>query len=46
MLSITLFDDKIHKYMVSLEDYIKGTERVFYNMAMEELYKLMPDNPK
>lgn len=42
----TLFNDNIHKYMVSLEDYIKGTEKVFYDISMEELYKLMPTNPK
>lgn len=42
----TLFNDNIHKYMVSLDDYISGTENVFYNMSIEELYKLMPNNPK
>lgn len=42
----TLFNDNIHKYMLSLEDYIKGTEKVFYNISMEELYNLMPNNPK
>lgn len=42
----TLFNDNIHKYMVSLEDYISGTENVFYNISLEELYKLMPSNPK
>ena len=42
----TLFNDGIHKYMVSLEDYIKGTEKVFYNISLEELYALMPQNPK
>ncbi len=42
----TLFDDNIHKYMVSLEDYIKGTEKVFYNITLSELYNLMPSNPK
>ncbi len=42
----TLFDDGIHKYMLSLEDYIKGTEKVFYDMTLEDLYKLMPGNPK
>ncbi len=42
----TLFQDGIHNYMVSLEDYISGTEKVFYDMTMEELYKLMPQNPK
>ena len=42
----TLFSDGIHKYMVTLEDYIKGTEKVFYNISIEELYELMPQNPK
>jgi len=42
----TLFNDNIHKYMLSLEDYIKGTEKVFNEISMEELYKLMPSNPK
>lgn len=42
----TLFNDGIHKYMLSLEDYIKGTEKVFYDMTLEDLYELMPGNPK
>ena len=42
----TLFSDNIHKYMLSLEDYINGTERVFNNISLEELYALMPGNPK
>ncbi|MCH5167003.1 MAG: hypothetical protein J1F35_03835 [Erysipelotrichales bacterium] len=42
----TLFDDGVHKYMVSLEDYIKGTEKVFYDITLQELYDLMPGNPK
>lgn len=42
----TLFNDGIHKYMLSLEDYIEGTKRVFYDITMDELYKLMPGNPK
>lgn len=42
----TLFNDNIHKYMLSLEDYIKGTEKVFNEISMEELYALMPSNPK
>lgn len=46
LVSNNLFDDGIHKYMVSLDDYIKGTEKVFYDIKLEELYKLMPDNPK
>ena len=42
----TLFDDGIHKYMVSLEDYIAGTEKVFNDISLDELYTLMPNNPK
>lgn len=42
----TLFNDNIHKYMLSLEDYIKGTEKVFNDISLEELYELMPTNPK
>ena len=42
----TLFNDNIHKYMLSLEDYIDGTKNVFYDISLAELYKLMPDNPK
>ncbi len=42
----TLFNDNIHKYMLSLEDYIKGTLKVFNEISMEELYDLMPSNPK
>ncbi len=42
----TLFDDGIHKYMITLEDYLKGTEKVFADISMEELYEMMPSNPK
>jgi hypothetical protein len=42
----TLFDDGIHHYMVSLEDYIIGTKKVFYDYTLDDLYKLMPNNPK
>ena len=42
----TLFDDGVHQYMVSLKDYVTGTEKVFYDITMEELYQLMPQNPK
>ena len=40
------FNDNIHKYMLSLEDYIKGTKKVFNEISIEELYALMPNNPK
>jgi exopolyphosphatase/pppGpp-phosphohydrolase len=42
----TLFNDNIHKYMISLDDYIKGTEKVFNEISIQELYDLMPSNPK
>lgn len=46
LVANTMFNDNIHKYMLSLEDYIKGTERVFNDISLEELYGLMPANPK
>jgi exopolyphosphatase/pppGpp-phosphohydrolase len=46
LVANNLFNDNVHKYMVSLEDYIKGTEKVFNDISMEELYALMPTNPK
>lgn len=46
LVSNTLFEDDNHKYMVSLDDYIKGTEKVFYDISLNELYELMPGNPK
>ncbi len=42
----TLFNDNIHKYMLTLGDYIAGTEKVLYNMSLDELHALMPSNPK
>lgn len=42
----TLFDDGIHRYMLSYDDYVKGTKKVFYNITLDELYELMPSNPK
>lgn len=42
----TLFEDNNHKYMISLEDYISGTKKVFDDISINELYSLMPDNPK
>ncbi len=46
LVNNTLFTDNIHKYMVSLDDYIEGTKRVFYNISLDELHELMPTNPK
>jgi exopolyphosphatase/pppGpp-phosphohydrolase len=45
LIENTLFDDGIHKYMLTLEDYIEGTKKVFYKYTLEDLHKLMPENP-
>lgn len=44
----TLFDDGIHKYMVSYDNYVEGCENVFFDSkyTLDNLYKLMPQNPK
>ena len=42
----TLFDDGIHSYMISLDDYVMATKRVFFEYTMDDLYQLMPSNPK
>ncbi len=46
LIENSLFNDNIHKYMLSLEDYIKGTKKVFNDISLDELYALMPNNPK
>ena len=42
----TLFNDGIHRSMLTLDDYINGTKNVLYNISLKELYELMPSNPK
>ena len=32
--------------MINLEDYLDGTRRVFDEISIDELYELMPSNPK
>ena len=46
LVTNTLFDDGIHSYMISLDDYVMATKRVFFEYTMEDLYKLMSSNPK
>jgi hypothetical protein len=46
LISNDIFDDGIHKYMVSFDDFIKGNNHIFYEMTINELYALMPQNPK
>jgi len=42
----TLFQDGIHKYMIHIEEYVKASEKVFFKYTLEQLYDLMPQNPK
>jgi len=32
--------------MVSYEDFVKGNEKIFFDISIDELYNLMPNNPK
>lgn len=41
----TLFQDGIHKYMISIGEYVEATKKVFFEMILESLYQLMPQNP-
>lgn len=41
-----LFDDGIHDKKVSFENFVKGNRHIFYELTMEDLYALMPQNPK
>lgn len=41
-----LFDDGIHTKKVSFDNFVKGNQHIFYEMTLEELYALMPNNPK
>ena len=42
----TLFDDPNHPLMVSFDDFVKGNNRIFFDMTLQDLYDLMPHNPK
>lgn len=42
----TLFTDGIHEYMLNYQDYVDGCNKIFYQMTMNDLYSLMPQNPK
>ncbi len=41
-----IFNDKIHNYKVSFNDFVKGNNKVFFKISLQELYNLMPQNPK
>lgn len=42
----TLFNDGIHAYMLSFDDFVKGNHNIFFEMTLQDLYNLMPQNPK
>jgi hypothetical protein len=42
----TLFKDDRHPFMVSFDDFVKGNNKVLYDLSMNDLYNLMPHNPK
>lgn len=40
------FDDGIHKFYVTYEDFDKKNKELLYDTELENLYSLMPENPK
>lgn len=42
----TFFNDGIHELFVTYEDFVKKNEELLYDISLEELYQLMPKNPK
>jgi exopolyphosphatase/pppGpp-phosphohydrolase len=46
LIANTLFEDELHPSMVTIDDFIKGNNKIFYEMTMDELHNLMPHNPK
>jgi len=41
-----LFNDGIHDKKISFENFVKGNNHIFYELTLDELYALMPQNPK
>ena len=39
------FNDGIHKAYVTYEDFERKNKELLYNMRLEELYELLPENP-
>lgn len=42
----TIFDDDIHPYMISTDEYIKRNNAIFSEVSMSDLKKMMPQNPE
>lgn len=41
-----IFHDSIHEYMITYEDLAKKNEELLEKMSLDDLYVLMPHNPK
>lgn len=41
-----LFSDGIHDCKVSFENFVKGNQHIFFELTLQQLYDLMPQNPK
>ncbi|MCL2339157.1 MAG: hypothetical protein FWC51_04375 [Proteobacteria bacterium] len=41
----TMFNDANHPSMVTLDGFIDGTRRIFFDLTMDDLRALMPKNP-
>jgi len=46
LLPNDIFNDGIHNYMVTMDDFIKGNNKIFFEISLKELYDMMPQNPK
>ena len=42
----TIFQDGIHTHMVSYDDFKEKNKELLYHTTIEQLYNLMPSNPK
>jgi len=40
-----MFSDANHPFQLSLDDFIAGTKRIFFDLTMDDLRALMPKNP-
>ena len=41
----TMFSDANHPSMVTLDGFVQGTRRIFFDLTMDQLRALMPKNP-
>jgi exopolyphosphatase/pppGpp-phosphohydrolase len=46
LIENTIFNDGIHRFMINFDDFEKGNKNILYKISLQELYNLMPGNPK